>query len=374
MRRKGLASISVSASDFAEAVEVCHRNGWTDGLPVIPPTRELVEHAIAVAGRDANEILGVYEDSMYVTVEKVAINAVMAGCLPEHLPVVLALAEAMLAGRSRETILSTGGAAFGFIVNGPVRTLIGMNSRGDGLGPGNRANASIGRALRLIQRNALGAVSGAGNPEPAGRPVFDRATLGTPARYTCYHVVENEEDFPQLLPVHVERGFQAGDSVVTLFVANWHQQVSVHTERTPEEVVETIAHYALHSGKLTHDMPCVVVIPPEVANLLASVGWSKRRLQNDLFEATARSRAWMKKQGFQAGNLVSARGAAPEQGDEDVTYALAGSAELILPVICGGPAGAFVDILYAYHGDLTSKVVRLPAGFPTQNMHRSKEA
>jgi hypothetical protein len=354
-----LTSARLTAEDAWEAIELCHRSGWTDGLPVIPPTPDRVATFINTVGRRPYEVLGVYRDrGLHVTVEKAAINAVMSGCLPEHFPVVVGIVEAMFAaGGLVAAQVSTGGAAIGFIINGPVRNRIAMNCRGDFLGPGNRANASIGRAIRLIQKNAFGSVSGAGNPDIGGRVALDRATLGQPARYVGYHLVENEEDFPSLDPLHVELGYGREQSVATVFPAHWHAQISAHTERSPNEVVDTIAHYALGQGKLSDSSYTVIVLPPEMAEMLTQWQWSKETFRQSLYRATSRSKAWVKQHGFQTGIPVAARGQPVEAGDENVTYAIAGAPERILPVIAGGPAGAFIHIIYSYSASAASREI-----------------
>src|SRR5262245_32167093 len=161
-----LSSAYHDVDDDAEALELCFRNGWTDGLPVVPPTEDRVSRMLAAVPRAPDEILGFYrERGRQVTVEKVAINAVMAGFRPDYFPVVLAIAEVLLDPSLdfHAANASTGSPAIGFIVNGPIRNAIEMNYRGNVLGPGNRANATIGRAIRLLQINAFGSTPGAGN-------------------------------------------------------------------------------------------------------------------------------------------------------------------------------------------------------------------
>jgi hypothetical protein len=188
--------------DGTDPIEFCYEQGWTDGLPVVPPTPEKVAAAVAATGREADELVCAYpERHRELTVGHVAANAVMAGCRPEYVPVVVAIVEAMAtdAFGLHAANATTGGSAVGFIVNGPVRTALGMNCRGNVLGPGNRANSTIGRAVRLVQINGFGSVPGAGNEgqvQPGGRPILDRATLGQPGKYAGYHIVENEEDYP----------------------------------------------------------------------------------------------------------------------------------------------------------------------------------
>ena len=172
MRELG-ETTTVQWDSALEAIERCYELGWTDGLPVVPPTSERVGQFLEYVGRPAADVVGeLPERRREITVGKVAANAVMAGCLPEYLPVVLAATEAMLdpvfnlVGPSS----SLGGAAVLVIVNGPVTRQLKINARNNLFGPGNRANATIGRAIRLILMNACAAVPG----------LFDRSVIGRP--------------------------------------------------------------------------------------------------------------------------------------------------------------------------------------------------
>ena len=216
---------TLEAEDFEDAIERFHRNGWTDGLPIVPPTapRRLAQFCEA-ADHLPTDVIGFYElRHRPVTVEKVATNAIMAGCLPEHLNTVIAIVECMLDpdfGDLHTANSSTGSLALGFIVNGPIRLALGMNSHGNVLGPGNRANASIGRAIRLIQINVMGSVSGAGrHPSPRAHRAVDRSTMGRPEKYSTYHIAENEGGLsgPEA-EFHVQAcGYAPADNVVTVF-------------------------------------------------------------------------------------------------------------------------------------------------------------
>ena len=191
-----------------EAIERCYELGWTDGLPVVPPTEARVAEFIERSGRPSGEVIGeLPERRREITVGKVAANAVMAGCLPDYMPVVLTATEAMLdpvfnlVGPSS----SMGGSGILTIINGPVTRELNINARNNLFGPGNRANATIGRAVRLILMNACAAIPG----------VFDRSVIGHPGKYTyCIAEAEGETHWT---PLHVERGFQAEQSTVTVF-------------------------------------------------------------------------------------------------------------------------------------------------------------
>ncbi len=356
----------LEVADLDEAIELFHARGWTDGLPVIPPTPERLEQFLAASGRDADDEIGFYDlRNRPATVEKVAINAIMAGCLPEHLPVVIALVECLLAPEASLHVAnsSTGSLTLGFIVNGPVRHALGMNSHGNVLGPGNRANASIGRALRLVQLNVMGSVSGAGQDPAHGRPILDRSTIGHPGKYNAYHIVENEEAFPSLEPVHVSRGFKREDSVVTAFAMGNHVMFSNHFEKKPEDWIETVAHYLVGAGRLSEDGFGVLLVPPEAAEMFVEAGWSKRDIATALFERSRRSTAWVKRNGWKIGGRYE-RGGAVQPGDDEKMLGVAGSAEEISVVICGGPAGNFPTFMQTYAGNFrtVSRKIHSPAG------------
>jgi len=352
-------------ADEADLIEFCYAQGWTDGLPVVPPTPDKVAAAVEACGRPPDDVVCSYpERQRDVTVQHIAANAVMAGCRPEYLPVVVAIIEAMADGGVglHAVNATTGGSAIGFIVNGPVRAALGMNWRGNVLGPGNRANSTIGRAVRLTQINAFGSVPGAGNEAVTGTvgpPILDRATVGQPAKYAGYHIVENEEDYPLLRPLHTERGFEAGDSVVTVFGTAGHVQWSAHADGTADAIVATLCQYLTGTGRLGGSF-CVIVVPPECADIFVRDGWTKADIRRAVFSGTTRSLAWVKQNGWALdGGLMRRRGGTPEPGDAEVAVAIARSPEDILVVVAGGPAGAFVHGLFPY-GGLTSRRVLIP--------------
>lgn len=259
--------------------EFLYDQGLTDGLPVIPPTPERVEAMLAQTERAPLEEMAVLPPNMApLTVEKVAINAVMAGCKPEYFPVVLAGVEAIadpnfgLHGSGATTM---GGSPV-LIVNGPVRDRIGINSGQNALGQGNRANATIGRAVRLVIRNVAG-------HRPGGT---ERAALGWPGKYTmCFG--EWEERAPDWTPLHIERGFEPGDSVITAITqSGGPTQVSDHTSRTAKALAGSIALKVLgqHHPRAPSWGGVVVVVSPEHYDTLARDGWSKDKLRRRIQE------------------------------------------------------------------------------------------
>lgn len=352
----------LEVADWEEAVELYHRNGWTDGLPIVPPTAARLAAFADAAQRPLSEEIGYYAlRDRPVTVEKVAINSIMAGCLPEHLPVVIALVECMLepAFDIHTASSSTGSLALGFVVNGPIRHTLDMNCHGNVLGPGNRANASIGRALRLIQLNVLGSVGGSGTTPADGRPVLDRSTMGQPAKYVAYHIVENEEAFPELVPLHVMRGFDPLDSVVSAFAVGAHIMLSNHAEESPEDWIASVAHYLVGAGRLAEGGFGILLVPPEPAAMFVRAGWSKADISRALYERGRRSTAWVKENGWKIGGRFE-RGGAVESGDNETTLNVAGSAEDIHVVVCGGPAGNFPVYIqtYASSFEIVSRKIR----------------
>jgi hypothetical protein len=358
---KPLESVQYEVDSVTHAIEFYYEKGWTDGLPVVPPTEEKVRAFLAAAGREPDSVVGTYETrKRVVTAEKVAINSVMAGCLPEYFTVVLAIVEAILDPGFNLHVpnSTTGGAAIGFIVNGPIRDKLGMNYRGNVLGPGNRANSTIGRAVRLTQINVLGSLPGAGAEDPLGRPVFDRATIGQPGKYAGYHIVENEDDFPSLLPVHVEQGFSRDQSAVTVFSTGGHVQISAHSEDSSQKIADTVARQLAASGKLVASGGfCIIVIPPENTGYLVRDGWSKADFRQAVFEGTKRTPEWLNSQGWTVrlrtnpgdGNSLSEK--------NQPAMAITGSADDIYVVTAGGPAGGFIHYMLPYGGPVMTREI-----------------
>ena len=266
-----LAAARFDYDDREALVEDYHRRGWTDGLPIVPPDPDTVELFLAAVGLDPAEVLGaVPTREVIVTAEQVAINAVMAGCRPEYMPVVVAAVRAHLSDKANchSTTGTLSGAAQVVIVNGPVRTELDINCAAGCFGPGWRANATIGRALRLVIRNVCRAI-----------PNFlDRGSFSTPARYSfCFG--EDEEASPWV-PLHVERGLPAGSSAVTVHSTMLTLPSSDFVSRTPEGILDTLARTLRRQGTagdrwLGEGTNVVVVMGPEHRRYLVEAGWSK---------------------------------------------------------------------------------------------------
>jgi hypothetical protein len=327
-----------------DAIEFCYQKGWTDGLPVVPPTEERVLRFLEVAGRDPSEVVGVVPvRGRVLTVEKVAINAVMAGCRPEYMPVVLAALEAMMDERFNldGSSVSTGGSGVLVVVNGPVRQALGFNSQTALFGPGPnfRANATVGRAIRLVLLNALGYQPG----------VLDRAAFAHPGRYT-YCIAEDEENSPWE-PLHVERGFRAEESTVTVFTAMGPWQVTNARAATPEltlaPIIDTI------KGTLPNQGELVTIIGWEHRLPLREAGWSKRQVKEYIWERSRRSRReWVE----------AVKGEAPiagGQGNEDpeeLVPAFRRPEDLVV-LAAGGHGGVFSVVIPMWVGGAVSRSV-----------------
>ncbi|WP_304640161.1 hypothetical protein [Pseudomonas sp.] len=268
------SSREVPLGESEDPLEACFERGWSDGLPVVPPTPERVWRMLQGTSRKPDEVLGLMPpDLVPCTVEKVAINAVLAGCKPDYLPVVLAAVEAALVDEFglHGVLCTTMFATPLVLVNGPVTRQIGMNSGINALGQGNRANATIGRALQLVVRNVGG-----------GRPgEIDRATLGTPGKYSFCFAEAEDSDW---LPLAEERGIPRGRSAVTLFAAEGVQGIVDQKSRTPESLARSFA-LSLRSvdhHKLMMHGDAMLVVSPEHARVFIEAGWSKARLREEL--------------------------------------------------------------------------------------------
>ena len=268
-----------------ELIEYCYEQGWTDGMPVVPPIQEFVDEFLAQTNRDPDEVIMVQPHiDRRCTVRQAAINAVMAGCRPEYFPVLLAAIDAFELHAPRGGLQSTTGQTPMLIVNGPLRNKLGFNSTQNIFGPGDRANATMGRAMRLIIMNTLGI-----------RPhEFDQSTQGTSAKYSCC-IAENEEDSPWE-PLHVERGFSPEASTVTVQMIRGDLYVEHRGTQVPEEILHTIADSMAYAGMITQVTDArsyhsaIVVIGPEHAQILASQGWSKQDVRRFLFENYTQSK------------------------------------------------------------------------------------
>lgn len=265
-----------------DAIEHAYEQGWTDGLPVVPCTASLLDAFLAAVDRDPEEVvLDMPHLNRACTVRAAAVNAVMAGCRPEYLPVVLAALDALTAEGYAPTGLwqSTTGTAPCLLVNGPIRGRIGLNAAGNVFGSGFRANATIGRAIRLIGLNTFGV-----------RPhELDQATQATPAKYTCC-LAEHEEASPWS-PLHVEHGHAPDASTVTALTMRSAVHIEARHTVVPEQLLLDVAGTVARTGAMIHPTTSACVLfGPEHAWLLADAGWSKTDVRAFLFEHAVNTR------------------------------------------------------------------------------------
>lgn len=324
----GARRIELGAEE--DPIEALFDRGWSDGLPLVPPTPERVLRMLAGSDRPADAVVAeVPPNHTPATVEKIAINAVMAGCKPEYLPVVLAAVEAacdeafgmhgLLA-----TTLSHGPV---IIVNGPVVERLGINSGVNVLGQGHRANATIGRALQLVIRNVGG-----------GRPgEIDRACFGNPGKLTfCF--AENESSSPWE-SLAVERGFSADTSTVTLFGGEGPRVIVDQKSRTPESLANSFAAClrTVCHPKLVVAFDAILVVSPEHARVFHSAGWTKARLRQELL-----GRLMTPGSDLMPGAQDMAEGMPPAFADQTLPKF---RPEGLLIVHAGGSAGLFSAII-----------------------------
>lgn len=258
--------------DQDSAYETFIQNEWTDGLPIILPTPARVEAMLAAGGAEADEILGsVPERRRSVTAGHAAINAVMAGCKPDYFPVVLAALRAMLdpIWGTNAILTSTSGGAACIIVSGPLAEAIGMNARSNLFGPGNRANATIGRAVRLVAMNVIGA-----------RPsIQDEACMATPAKYTfCF--AEAEPKLPWQ-PLRVQLGFDPSETTVTVVGTEGPRQVANFTNGDAEGLLRTFVSImkAPASVIVGKGGQGIMVLGPEHEFVIRENGWTQAQVR-----------------------------------------------------------------------------------------------
>ena len=326
--------------------------GMTDGLPVTPPTRERVTAMLEHCGIDGDEVVTMLPPAFETaTWRDIAINAVMAGCLPAHLPVVGAAVDALAAPEFNliGVATTTGSATPIVIVNGPIVAGLGLNAEGNALGPGNRANATIGRAVSLCLRNIGGAKPGE----------LDMATLGQPAKYTCCFA-ENEAASPWTA-LHVERGFDKDSNVVTIVGIAGSVEMVDSASSTPQDLAQTYAQSMLIAGSaggggfgLLGGGEPLILMPPEIANTFQRGGCTKAQAK-----ALIHERAVLPLDRLSPAiraHLVELRIAA-EDGDATGPLRVARDADDVMIVVTGG-----VGVKAAYMptwGGTTKAVSRL---------------
>tara|TARA_Y100001970_G_scaffold185957_1_gene226151 strand:- start:2813 stop:4261 length:1449 start_codon:yes stop_codon:yes gene_type:complete len=277
----GLVSREVTFASAEDEFEAMYDRGWSDGLPLIPPTVERVQAMLEGTKRKPDDIIALVPPNLVdLTVEKIAINAVMAGCKPEYLPVVITALETACGDEFNmhgllATTMPVGPVIF---INGPIRKSINMNSGMNLLGQGNRANSTIGRALQLTIRNVGG-----------GRPgEVDRATHGSPAKYgLCF--AEDEEGSPWKSYAQ-DQGFSSDQNTVTLFPGEGPRMIVDQLSRSPDELARSLAMGIIGNvhPKLVMGFDAILIIGPEHASRFAEAGWSKEQVNEAIINHSMR--------------------------------------------------------------------------------------
>jgi hypothetical protein len=311
-----------------------YRKGWGDGLPIVPPTEEAVKEMMKGSDLPSNHVVAkVIPRQGKATIEKIAINAVMAGALPTHMPVIIAAVEAFADPKTRfDTFeVSTGSWAPFLAINGPIRDQIRINYGSGALSPGDIANAAIGRALGLIVKNIGGARKG----------IEDMGVIGNPLKYTLV-IGENEEESPWEA-LHVERGFKKEENTLTVFFPNSYTQ-AVPQGTDAEGIVRGML------GMNPWSMSCFIVIPSH-AKILANEGWTKKRLKEFLLTgADSPIDSFLQRQGEEESkDILSQPPAAIDTGS-------------LMILVAGGP-GAWTGLLKSVGGiknDFVTKKIDLP--------------
>jgi len=341
-------SLTLVESDVQEEF---FARGWTDGLPIVPPTPERIDDMLSGAGIDADKVIGmVPERSRTITAEKAAINAVMAGCEPKHFPVVLAAIDAMCdpAFGCNTVLTSTGGAALCVVISGPGLEGLGFNSNRNALGSGYRANATVGRALRLIAMNVLGARS----------DYLDGSSLGHPGKYTM--LVPEEPPPESWDPLRVELGFGETETTVTLLAAEGPHQISNQLNGTAEGILLSLASamtnpttYGVGKG---HQV--LLVLGYEHRRILAESGWSKQAIQKYLVEASRVTPSYLES----AGIVMEHTTQNDMTPDADGKLATVQSLDDIFLITAGSPGAGWSAYIPTWaptvHSEAVTKVVQ----------------
>ena len=281
------ANLHQVADDPLAAIDYYYEQGWTDGMPVVPPEQSRVEAMLAFEGRPAETVIAAHPATgLQLSLHAAAANAVMAGCLPEYFPVVVAAFEAMQESpyNFHGSTASTGGSAPLLIVSGPIVDELGMNAGVNLFGPGNRANATIGRAVRLCLLNVFRMTPG----------IADKSTQGNPGKYSF--CIAERADCNPWQPLHEELGYGPDISSVTVYAGAGFCNIENHGAGTPTALLETIADTMANYGCISLGQS-VIVLSPEHVGIIARDGMSKSDVQQFLFEHATRSVEGMKQVG-----------------------------------------------------------------------------
>ncbi|MFQ5738650.1 MAG: peroxiredoxin family protein [Acidobacteriota bacterium] len=349
---RGRPATRIELSDDKDPYQYCREAGFSDPLPVIPPTLERVERMLKTTSQAAHEIVARVPPCYGVaTVEKIAANAVMAGCVPEMMRVLVPLVKAACDERFNLHGVqgTTHFAAPLIIVNGPVRRELGFACASNVFSNVTRANTSLGRALQLILRNLGGARPGE----------IDMSTLGNPGKFS-YCIAENEEESPWE-PFHVEQGFAADESALTLFAAEPPRGVSEHFARRAEPLLKALSRTlaTVWTYRLCIGQEALVVLSPEHVRTLHGDGFSKQRVREFLFDNTGIPVREYREKGGEGTQYVQFYSRVEIDGEP--CYRKFAVPELIRILVAGGTSGKFSAVLGSWvTGPLGSQMVSYP--------------
>jgi hypothetical protein len=341
------AAAAPDPDEAQRAIEYCYAQDWSDGLPLVPASKPLVDQFLATVSRDPDEIIGSLEQvGRDCTVYLAAVNAAMAGCKPEYFPVVLAAFEALMRERAARGggFQSTSGPAPLIVVNGPVRHELGFNTAGGAFGPGFRPNMTIPRAIGLIVRNAFG----------IREHVFGQATQGVPGRWSIC-IAENEEESPWE-PLAANAGQPGGVSAVSATLTRTCEFIDNRATSVAEEVLRDFADTIGRLGpQIFPQTPVALVLCPEHAQQFAGAGYSKADVQNWLIEHSGRTAGEMRRAG--KGHVLRFGKSADAEPVSDEDFHRVLSQPQKIPVIVAGAKNAGISMVVRIFGEWSGTAV-----------------
>ena len=322
------------ALNYFEAVEYYFQQGLTDGLPVVPPTPDRLAEFLDAVDLRPDDVVGMVPvGAIPITAEKIGLNAIMAGCLPEYMPVIVAGIEAMVDDEFslNATAASTSGASHMLVVGGEIVHRLDINHGINMLGPGVRANATIGRAIRLVLMNVCGALPG----------VLDKSTLGNPGKFTA--CIAEDESLTPWPPLRSDFGIPDSQDAVTAFACYAPVQVSDHRSNSAEEVLTRIADAVVAYPYYARGCEIMVILVPEHLNHVLRAGWSKKDVQQFLHLAAQRPMDYWKSR--------------PDSGKNEFREGVGLSGVTVTPddfliVPAGGRAGGFSAFLVSWGSEV----------------------
>lgn len=335
-------------------VERCYALGWSDGLPVVPPTEARVEAMLGPLGPRRDEVVAVLEPAGgEATLEKIAANAVMAGCLPAYLPVVAAAVQAVARPEFwLELVVTCNEPTVPMLlVNGPIARAIGMNGDAGCLAGGDRANATIGRALSLVLRN----VAGARSIRERDGDALEGTTIGHPGKISfCFAENVEHSPWPEL---SVARGFSPEESTVTVFASDGPVTIAEMSRTDPQLVCRTLAESLLAPGTLNsfyREDDIFLIMSPHHATVLARAGWGRAEVQQSLYEQARSPRATLRGRGYDG--MMSDLWPASWHASDIDPVPVVGSPERFAIAVAGLPHCGLTSVCFGFGRSVTQAI------------------